>query len=108
MVVDVHAVESVRGYRRMDDRGMCVRAEADPAYLAGSPVLFENFQAAPFFQRPIELLHGVDAMYRKNVEVVHLRVAPINGKAIRMVSAPHQTHRTKILYYWEGHRRGRD
>ena len=77
MVVDVHAVEPVRRYRRMDDRGMCVRAEADPAYLACSPVLLEDFQATPFTQRPIDPLLGVNAMHRENVEVVHLRIAPI-------------------------------
>lgn len=81
MVVDVHAVKSLRGNCRMYDSGMCVSAEADPPYLAGSPVLFEHFQTATFSQRPIKLLHGVDAMHRLNVEVVHLRVVPINWQS---------------------------
>lgn len=64
MVVDVHAVEPFRRNRRMYDRGISVSAEADPAYLAGSPVLLEHIKTAPFSQSPIEPLHGVDAMHR--------------------------------------------
>lgn len=87
----------------MYDRSMRVSAEADPAYLAGSPVFFEHFQAAPFSQCPIELLHGVDAMHRENVEVVHLRVPAINRQAICTVAAPNQTPRDKEQCYCEGH-----
>ena len=60
---------------------MRMRAEADPAYLAGSPVLLEHLHTASFSQHPVELLESVDAVHRENVEVVHLRVAPINRQA---------------------------
>lgn len=87
----------------MDDGGMCVSAEADPANLAGSPVLLEHFHTAPFSQRPIELLHGVDTMHRENVDVVHLCASA----RMCAVATPNQTHREKDCYCCEGHFRGR-
>lgn len=100
MVVDVHAVEPVRGNRRMDDRGICVSAETDPAYLACSPVLFEHFQQAPFSQNPIEPLHGVNAMHRENVEVVHLRIATIDQRMCGSHTTPDASRQGKLPLSW--------
>lgn len=62
MVVDVDAVELLGGDGGLDHRGVPVGAETDPADLSLGPKLFRHFHAAAFPQRPVELLHGIDAV----------------------------------------------
>lgn len=72
MVVDVDAVELVGRDGGLDHWGVPVSAETDPADLSFRPKLFRYFHAAAVSQNPVELLHGVDAMEREYVHVLHL------------------------------------
>lgn len=75
MVVDVDAVELIGRDGGLDDWGVPVGAETDPADLSLGPKLFRHFHAAALPQGPVELLHGVDAVDREDVYVLHLHTA---------------------------------
>lgn len=72
LVVYVHGVELVGGDSRADWCSRAVSAESHPLDLALRPVLVHNLHAASLPDCPFQLLHGVDAMEGKDVEVLHL------------------------------------
>lgn len=70
--MDVHAVELLGRYRGLDHGGVAVSAKAHKSNPPLRPELLHYFHAAALSQRPIQLLHRVDAVEREDVHTIHL------------------------------------
>lgn len=85
--MDVHAVEFLGRYRGLDHGGVGVSAKAHKSDPSLRPKLLHYFHAAALSQRPIQLLHGVDAVEREDVHAIHLR----QERTHRITGTPYNT-----------------